>query len=68
MIDPRELRAHYTNQGLSRRGYANKLGIREQSIRRLEAGMGVHPATAKVIADDMKLQVTDFIDLGGEAA
>lgn len=68
MIDPQLLRSHYTNLGMSRRGYADKLGINEQSLRRLEAGLGVHPATAKTIADDMGLQVTDFISVDRQAA
>lgn len=63
MITPDQLRAYYTNKGLSRRGYAELLGIHEQSLRRLEGGEGVHPATAKVIADDMGVQVTDLIQL-----
>lgn len=62
------VRAHYLNLGLSRRGYARKLGVPEQSIRRLEAGLGIHPASAKVVADDLGVKVTDLMPLDKEAA
>lgn len=68
MIGPAEIRAHYRNAGFSRRGYAAKLEIHEQSLRRLERGESVHPATAKAIADDMGVQVTDLMPVEKEAA
>lgn len=57
------LREHYMNLGMSRRSYALKLGVPEQSLRRLEAGLGVHPANAKLVADDLGVKVTDLMPL-----
>lgn len=56
-----ELRQHYLNEGMSRRQYAEHVGVPEQSLRRLEAGMGVRPAYAKKIADDVGCKVTDLM-------
>lgn len=68
-MTPSELvREHYLNQGLSRRAYADKVGVPEQTLRRLESGLGVHPANAKLIADDMGIKVTDLMPLDREAA
>lgn len=49
------------NDGHSIRSLAAELGISEQSIRRLESGEGVHPASAKKVADHFKVQVTDLL-------
>jgi ribosome-binding protein aMBF1 (putative translation factor) len=48
------------NEGLSIRGLARELDIPEQSIRRLESGFGINPATAKKIADKFGVAVTDL--------
>lgn len=63
-----QIREHYLNQGLSRRAYAEKIGVPEQSLRRLEAGLGVHPANAKIVADDLGVKVTDLMPVEREAA
>lgn len=63
MTTGQRIREHYLNEGFSRRGYADKLGTNEAAIRRLEAGENVHPATAKKVADDMGLKVTDLLPL-----
>jgi DNA-binding XRE family transcriptional regulator len=60
-MNPTELREHYLNQGMSRRQYAAKVDVPEQSIRRLEAGQGVSPAYAKKVADDLGCKVTDLM-------
>ncbi|PTL55766.1 helix-turn-helix domain-containing protein [Paraconexibacter algicola] len=67
---PVSIKDHYLNKGLSRRAYADQIGVPEQSLRRLEAGLGVHPANAKKVADDMKVAVTDILGAAapGEAA
>lgn len=46
-----DLRIARLNRGLSLRQAAEEIGVPEQSIRRLEQGLGVRPATAKKIAD-----------------
>lgn len=58
-----EIRTHYTNAGFSRRGFAERIGVSEHSIRRLERGESVHPSTAKAVADDMGVKVTDLMPL-----
>jgi predicted transcriptional regulator len=50
------------NMGLSIRGLAKQVDVPEQSIRRYESGGGgLHPATAKRIADHFGVQVTDLM-------
>lgn len=51
------------NHGHSIRSLAEKLGVHEHAIRRLEAGGSVHPATAKKIADYYGCKVTDLMDV-----
>lgn len=62
----RRIREHYLNAGYSRRGYADHVGVREGTIRRLEDGLSVHPASAKKIADDMGLRVVDLMPIDPE--
>lgn len=54
------LRAERLNAGKSIRGLAKHLDVPEQSIRRLEAGFGINPETAKKIADYFGIKVTDL--------
>lgn len=61
MTDRPNIRAHYMNSGFSRRGFAEHVGVPEGTIRRLEDGLSVHPASAKKIADDMGIKVTDLM-------
>lgn len=63
-----EIRKHYLNLGHSRRSYAEFLGIHENALRRLEKGLNVHPATAKKVADDMGVLVTDLLSHDGASA
>lgn len=56
------------NAGFSIRGLADRLDIGEHSIRRLEAGEIVHPATAKKVADFFGVLVTDLMPIEREAA
>jgi DNA-binding XRE family transcriptional regulator len=58
-----ELRAAYINRGFSRRGFAEHVDVPEQSLRRLEVGERVHPATAKKVADELGVRVTDLMPL-----
>ena len=58
-----DLTAARVNAGFSIRGLADKLDIGEQSIRRLENGEQVHPATAKKVADFFEVRVTDLMPL-----
>lgn len=58
---PFDLRTAYTNAGFSRRGFARKVGVSEQSVRRLELGERIRPANAKKVADYFGLRVTDLM-------
>jgi transcriptional regulator with XRE-family HTH domain len=51
------------NAGYSIKSLARELGVHEHAIRRLETGDGVHPATAKKVADKFGVQVTDLMPL-----
>ncbi len=55
------LMAERLNRGHSIRSLAEVLDVHQHAIRRLEAGEGVHPATAKKIADFFGVQVTDLM-------
>ena len=58
-----DLKALRLNEGYSIKALARELGVHEHAIRRLERGEGgVHPATAKKIADRFELQVTDLLE------
>lgn len=59
MITPLEHRR--LNAGYSIRGLSRELGVPEQSIRRLEAGLGITPANAKKIADFYGLTVVELL-------
>lgn len=63
-----DLTAARLNAGHSIRSLADQLGIGEQSIRRLENGEAIHPATAKTIADFFDVRVTDLMPIQREAA
>lgn len=55
------LTAERLNRGYSIKGLARELDVHEHAIRRLERGEGgVHPATAKKVADFFGVQVTDL--------
>lgn len=58
------------NAGYSIKALARELDVHEHAIRRLETGEGVHPATAKKVADKFGVQVTDLmpLDTNGVAA
>lgn len=49
------------NKGLSVRACARDIGIHEASLRSLENGGSVHPATAKKVADYFGVRVTDIM-------
>jgi len=51
------------NRGMSRRAFARAAGVSEESVRRLEDGRRVHPATAKRVADYLQVPVTDVMPL-----
>lgn len=57
-----DLKALRLNEGYSIKALARELDVHEHAIRRLERGDGgVHPATAKKIADRFDVQVTDLL-------
>ena len=56
-----DVRAGYLNQGMSRRQFATSIGVAEGTIRRLELGEQIRPATAKRIADFFGCKVTDLL-------
>ena len=56
-----ELRAVRMNRGYSIRGLARELDIPEQSIRRLERGLGISLGYAKRLADWHGVEVLDIL-------
>lgn len=48
------------NKGLTQRAAANEAGVPLQTIQRIEAGLGAHPANAKKVADLYGVLVTDL--------
>jgi transcriptional regulator with XRE-family HTH domain len=68
MTDRFSLTAARLNAGLSRAQLARELGITRETLRRLENGLGVHPSTAKKVADRFDVLVTDLMPLEREAA
>lgn len=61
-----DLTAARMNRGYSIKSLARELEVHEHSIRRLERGEGgVHPATAKKVADFFEVLVTDVMPLNG---
>lgn len=64
----KDLRIARLNRGLSLRQAADVIGVPEQSIRRLEADLGVHPGNAKKVADYYGVLVTDLAAFEGQAA
>lgn len=56
------------NAGLSQRQLAAKVGVGLETVRRLETGLGAHPANAKKVADYFDVQVTDLMPIESEAA
>lgn len=61
-----QIRIARMNKGRSIRGLARELEIPEQSIRRLEAGLGIRLDRAKKLADFFEVQVTDLAPFNGE--
>lgn len=56
-----ELRRAYLNRGFSRRSFAKAIEVPEQSIRRLEKGLGVHPDNARKVANYFGLDTVDLL-------
>lgn len=48
------------NRGLSIRQAAERVGVARATLERAERGDGVHPGSAKLIADFYGVQVTDI--------
>lgn len=61
-----DIRAGYLNAGMSRRQFAQHIGVSEVVIRRIEDGAAVHPANAKKVADFFGCKVTDLMPLEPE--
>ncbi len=57
-----QLRRERLNRGYSRRALARKIDVPEQTLRRLEAGLGISPNYAKRVADFFDVQVTDLLE------
>lgn len=69
MSAPLNLATERLNRGHSIRSLARELEVHEHAIRRLERREGgVHPATAKKLADYFGVQVTDLMPIEKEAA
>lgn len=56
-----QMRLARINNGHSIRGLARDLQVPEQSIRRIEKGLGISLSYAKRIADYHGVQVTDIL-------
>jgi predicted transcriptional regulator len=56
-----DLRTARVNAGFSVRGLARHVGVHDATIRRLEAGQQVRPASAKPVADFFRVRVTDLM-------
>jgi ribosome-binding protein aMBF1 (putative translation factor) len=63
-----DLASERVNRGYSIRALAAELDVHQHTIRRLEAGEGVHPSAAKKVADFIGCKVTDLLPLEKEAA
>lgn len=61
-----DLRAERLNRGLSLRQAAEQMDVPEQSIRRVEADLGVTPQNAFKIASFYGYRVTDVWPLDAE--
>lgn len=61
MIETFDLTAARVNRGLSRRELAREVGLGRETIRRLEQGERVYPASAKKVADFFGIQATDLL-------
>jgi transcriptional regulator with XRE-family HTH domain len=61
-----DLRAERLNRGLSLRQAAREMGVPEQSIRRVEADLGVTPQNAFKIASFYGYKVTELWPVGPE--
>lgn len=61
-MTPEELRRERLNRGFSRRALAREIEVPEQTLRRLEEGLGVTPMYAKRVADFYGVKVTDILD------
>jgi transcriptional regulator with XRE-family HTH domain len=62
-VTPEDLQRERLNRGLSLRAAAAEIGVREQTIRRLEGGERVHPANAKKVADFYGVTVVDIMPI-----
>jgi transcriptional regulator with XRE-family HTH domain len=58
-----DLRTARLNRGLSLRQAASEIGVPEQTIRRLERGLGATPSNAKLVADFFDITVVDLLPL-----
>lgn len=56
------------NRGLSLRQAAKRIGIDRRTLERAERGDGVHPGSAKLIADFYGVQVVDIWPVRERAA
>lgn len=57
-----DLRGRYLDAGMSRRQFARRIGVPEQSLRRFENGDGISPGNAKKIADYLEMTVSELLD------
>lgn len=53
------------NKGLSARQAAQQIGLARETLARAERGEGVHPGSAKLIADFYGVKVTDIWPVEG---
>jgi transcriptional regulator with XRE-family HTH domain len=63
-----DLHAARVNGGDTVRSLAAKVGIDYRTLKRIEDGLPVHPAKAKLIADYFEVRVTDLLPADARAA
>jgi transcriptional regulator with XRE-family HTH domain len=63
-VDVDTMRELRINQGLSQRGLAEKAGVSNTSVWKIERGGGANPATLKKLADVLGVRPTDLLKQG----
>jgi ribosome-binding protein aMBF1 (putative translation factor) len=63
-----DLRTARLNQGLTIKGLAVELGLHHDTVRKIEDGESVHPASAKTVADHFGVTVVELLGSEDEAA
>ncbi len=63
-VDVDKMRELRINQGLSQRRLAERAGVSNTSVWKIERGGGANPATLKKLADVLGVRPTDLLKQG----